>query len=71
MATYRYNPTRLEASSRGVVLAYCVECTSWRRMVATRADALREQAAHIELVHERPKLAANMRDRARKLDTPS
>lgn len=64
------NPTRLEAS-HNVVLAYCRDCPPWRRLELGRADALRQAAVHLELVHGNHKLAGNLRDRARKLDTPT
>lgn len=63
------NPTRLEASHT-TVLAMCRDCPPWRRLELTHPDALRQAAAHVELVHGMNQLAANMRDRARKLDTP-
>lgn len=65
------NPTRLEAGHNHV-LAYCRDCPPWRRLELSRPAALLQAAVHLELVHGRHKLAANLRDRARKLaDTPS
>lgn len=64
------NPTRLEASYT-TVLAVCRDCPPWRRLELSHAGALRQAAQHVELVHGDHRLASNMRDRARKLDTPS
>lgn len=63
------NPTRLEASY-ATVLAVCRSCPPWRELELTHAGALRRAADHVELVHGQHQLARNMRDRARKLDTP-
>lgn len=63
------NPVRLDAA-RGSVVLCCRDCPPWRRLASDQSDALRQQADHVERVHGMVKLAANLRDRARKLDTP-
>lgn len=63
------NPTRVE-SGPGFQLAWCRECPPWRELRGSRAAALTACANHVQLVHGRGKLAAQLRARAA-ADTPT
>lgn len=43
------SPIRLDAGRS--VVAWCVECPSWRRMAHDKPEALRLSAEHMALVH--------------------
>ena len=62
------NPTRVESGTRHQ-LAWCRECPSWRELRDTNFEALVACAVHVQLVHGRAKLAAQLRARAA-TDTP-
>lgn len=62
------NPTRVELGP-GFALAWCRECPPWRELRGTHAAALAACATHVQQVHDRAKLAAQLRARA-VTDTP-
>lgn len=66
-------PVRFERG-RGVHLAYCASCLSWRELANTRPEALRAAAVHVDQVHDDPRLARHLRElaaRQARRDTPT
>lgn len=57
-------PTRLDASDRSIV-AWCVECPSWRAVDTSRPRLLRTVSAHLESVHG---TGAKQREQAARID---
>ncbi len=59
---------------RGVVLAYCRNCLSWRELANSKPEALEAAADHVARVHDDGRLAAHLRDlaaRQARRDTPT
>lgn len=61
------NPTRVDTGTRHV-LAWCHECQPWRELRGTRPAALRAAADHVQLVHGEDRLAADLRERAQRIE---
>lgn len=59
--------TRLDGSRRSVV-AWCSQCPPWRYGAKDRPEALRAAATHMELVHDAPKVARQLREQARRIE---
>lgn len=63
-------PTRLDASRSGrTVVAWCTGCPPWRYGAESRPEALRAAADHLELVHGNARVAAQLREQARRIAT--